>query len=115
MSTSSIGEGVSTSADVKPPIPEPIQSAAGGDKKKKCCKLHVMCLYPVNVIRGFHVFNRSMLEIVQELVADACSEVCLKEGWRDTSVLACVCLFSGLKTFRHEILWDTTPWYIEKE
>jgi hypothetical protein len=53
MSTSSIGEGVSTSADVKPPIPEPIQSAAGGDKKKKCCKLHVMWLYPINVIRGF--------------------------------------------------------------
>jgi hypothetical protein len=42
MSTSSIGEGVGTSADVKPPIPEPIQSAAGSDKKKKCCKLHVM-------------------------------------------------------------------------
>jgi len=36
MSTSSIGEGVST--DVKPPIPEPIQSTAGGDKKRKCCK-----------------------------------------------------------------------------
>lgn len=36
MSTSSIGEGVST--EVKPPIPEPIQSAAGGDKKRKCCK-----------------------------------------------------------------------------
>jgi len=34
MSTSSIGEGVST--DVKPPVPEPIQSTAGGDKKRKC-------------------------------------------------------------------------------
>jgi hypothetical protein len=36
MSSSSIGDGVST--DVKPPIPEPIQSTAGGDKKRKCCK-----------------------------------------------------------------------------
>jgi hypothetical protein len=36
MSTSSIGEGVST--EVKPPIPEPIQSTAVGDKKRKCCK-----------------------------------------------------------------------------
>ena len=36
MSASSIGEGVST--EVKPPIPEPIQSTAGGDKKRKCCK-----------------------------------------------------------------------------
>jgi hypothetical protein len=26
-----------------------------------------------------------------------------------TSVLACVPLLSGLKTFLHEILWDTTP------
>jgi hypothetical protein len=60
MSASSIGEGVGTSADVKPPIPEPIQSAAGGDKKKKCCKLDVMWLYPVNIIRGFQVFNHSM-------------------------------------------------------
>lgn len=34
MSSSSIGDGVST--DVKPPIPEPIQSTAGGDKKRKC-------------------------------------------------------------------------------
>lgn len=71
MSTSSIGEGVSTSGDVKPPIPEPIQSAAGGDKKKKCCKLHVMWLYLINVIRGFHVFNPIVLEIIQELAAGA--------------------------------------------
>jgi hypothetical protein len=42
MSTSSIGEGVSTSVDIKPPVPEPIQSAAGGDKKKKCCKFHTV-------------------------------------------------------------------------
>lgn len=42
MSTSSIGEGVSASADIKPPVPEPIQSAAGGDKKKKCCKFHIV-------------------------------------------------------------------------
>jgi hypothetical protein len=42
MSTSSIGEGVGADADIKPPAPEPIQSAAGGDKKKKCCKFHVL-------------------------------------------------------------------------
>jgi hypothetical protein len=42
MSASSIGEGVSASADIKPPVPEPIQSAAGSDKKKKCCKFHTL-------------------------------------------------------------------------
>ncbi|PSN48640.1 Histone acetyltransferase p300 [Blattella germanica] len=37
MSASSMGEGVSGSSEVRPPVPEPIQPAAGGDKKKKCC------------------------------------------------------------------------------
>jgi hypothetical protein len=70
MSTSSKGEGVSTSTDVKPPIPEPIQSAAGGDKKKKCCKLHVIWLYPVQRVRDFQSWY--VLEISRELLADAC-------------------------------------------
>ena len=42
MSASSIGEGVGT--EVKPPIPEPIQSTAGGDKKRKCCECFVLSI-----------------------------------------------------------------------
>jgi hypothetical protein len=29
-------------------------------------------------------------------------------GWRDINILACVPLLCGLKTFLHELLWDTT-------